>query len=147
MQVVGGVVAERADIHSVQDGELLKEERALRPCGALVDVQAVVFEGYGLLDGCVPLGEVFGGQHALVRHAARVLDGVVVDELDDRLGDRALVVFVAGGFDAGDASLALRLLLGGAEGAQHRAEVWVADKLACLGRAAVAEVYLAGCGV
>ena len=109
--------------------------------------KTVVFEGYGLLDGGVPLGEVFVFQQALVCHAAGVLDGVVVDEADNLFGDTALVVFVAGGFDAGDASLAFRLLLGVAEGAQHRAEVGVADELAGLGRAAVAEVYLAGGGV
>ena len=112
-----------------------------------MDIQAVVFERNRLFDGGVPLGEVFVFQQALVGNTACILDRVVLNEADYLLCDSALVVFVAGGFDSGDASSALRLLFGVAEGAQHRAEVGVANKLTRLGSAAVAEVYLAGGGV
>ena len=127
VQVVGCVVSERRCVHRSQDSEVLKEGRPLRPGGALVDVQLPVLQGDGFLDDRVPFGHVFQGQQTLMRDTAGVLDRVVVDELDYLLGNTALVVFVACGLDSGDTSPALGLLFGGAEGAQHRAEVGVAD--------------------
>ena len=76
--------------------------------------------------------------------AAGVLDGVVVDEGDDPLGDGALVEGVPGGLDAGDAAPAGGGLFGAAHGLQHLGEVGVAENLADLRDAAVGVVDLAG---
>ena len=76
--------------------------------------------------------------------AAGVLDGVVVDEGDDPLGDGALVEGVPGGLDAGYAALAGGGLFGAAHGLEHLGEVGVAENLADLGDAAVGVVDLAG---
>ena len=76
--------------------------------------------------------------------AAGVLDGVVVDEGDDPLGDGALVEGVPGRLYSSDAAPAGGGFLGAAHGLQHLGEVWISEDLADLGDAAIRVVDLTG---
>ena len=110
-------------------------------------VQALVLDGDGFFDDGVPFREVIECHQSLVRDAAGVLDRVVVDELDYLLGYAALVVFVSRRLDSGDAPPALRLILCGAQRAQHRAESGLRTSSPTSGDAAARVVYLARRGI
>ena len=114
VQVLRRVVAHRRQVELCQQRKLLQEHRALGPAGALEDIQSVVVQADRLLEVRLPFGEVFIGQQARVGRSAGVFNRIGGDEIDDALGDLALVERVARGLDPGHASTSSSRLLGAA---------------------------------
>ena len=107
----------------------------------------MVVETDGFLEIRLPLGKIVVGQQARVRRAAGVFDRVGRDEVNDALGDLALVEGVARGLDAGHAPAPGSRLLGAAKDAQSLGPGGIAKQIADLGRLSRRQVDLAGAGV